>query len=151
VYSEGIFVGYRWFDQQKLEPLFPFGFGLSYTRFDYSNLRVARATDGGLDVRFVLRNTGLRAGDEVPQVYLDAPQDPPADGAQFAVRALAAFDREAVAAGQAREITLHVPLRSLEYWSTAQSRWVLAVGPRRVRLGASSRDLRLDVITRIEP
>jgi beta-glucosidase len=151
VYSEGIFVGYRWYDQQKLEPLFPFGFGLSYTHFEYSNLRVARATDGGLDVRFSLRNTGPRAGDEVPQVYIDAPQEPPGDGAEFAIHALAAFDRITLAAGKSREITLHVPLRSLEYWSTVESRWVLAAGPRRVRVGASSRDPRLDAIVRIEP
>ena len=57
-YSEGIFVGYRWFDEQKLQPLFPFGHGLSYTGFEYSGLKVSRAKDGGLDVAFRLKNTG---------------------------------------------------------------------------------------------
>ncbi len=150
-YSEGIFIGYRWFDQQHLQPLFPFGFGLSYTHFEYSQLYVARASDGGLDVRFTLRNDGPIPGDEVPQVYLDAPQNPPNDGAQFAVHALAAFDRIHLTAGESREVTLHVPLRSLEYWSSAENQWVLAAGPRTIRVGASSRDLRLAATTSIAP
>ncbi|HTU34073.1 MAG TPA: glycoside hydrolase family 3 C-terminal domain-containing protein [Candidatus Acidoferrum sp.] len=150
-YSEGIFVGYRWFDQQKLQPLFPFGFGLSYTRFAYSQMRVARASDGGLDVRFTLRNDGAVPGGEVPQVYLDAPQNPPGDGAQFAVRALGAFDRVHLAAGESRAVTLHVPLRALEYWSVAKSQWMLVTGPRTVRVGSSSRDLRLAATAYIAP
>jgi beta-glucosidase len=150
-YSEGIFEGYRWFDQQKLEPLFPFGFGLSYTRFAYSKLRVTTADDGGLDVRFALRNDGAVAGDEVPQVYLDAPQNPPGDGAQFAVHALAAFDRIHLDAGESRDVTLHVAQRSLEYWSAASSQWTRVTGPRTVRVGASSRDLRLAATTPIAP
>jgi beta-glucosidase len=75
-FSEGILVGYRWFDAQKIEPLYPFGFGLSYTTFEYSGLKVTNARDGGLDVSFRLRNCGAIAGDEVPQVYMDAPQAP---------------------------------------------------------------------------
>ncbi|HEV2462310.1 MAG TPA: glycoside hydrolase family 3 C-terminal domain-containing protein [Acidobacteriaceae bacterium] len=150
-YSEGIFMGYRWYDQQKLQPLFPFGYGLSYTHFAYSHLHVAHADDGGLDVRFDLRNIGAVAGDEVPQVYLDAPQRLPRDKAQFAVHALAAFDRIHLAAGENREVSLHVPLRSLQYWSASANKWMLAAGPRTVRVGASSRDLRLAQKTTISP
>lgn len=149
VYSEGIFMGYRWYDRQKLQPLFPFGYGLSYARFAYSHLHVSRATDGGLNVRFDLRNNGAMAGDEVPQVYLGAPEHLPSDHAQFAVRALAAFDRIHLAAGQSREVTLHIPLRSLQYWSASANRWMLAAGPRTVSVGASSRDLRLTQTTTI--
>ncbi|HEY4973350.1 MAG TPA: glycoside hydrolase family 3 C-terminal domain-containing protein, partial [Steroidobacteraceae bacterium] len=76
VYSEGLFVGYRWFDQQAIEPLFPFGYGLSYTHFDYRALAVTRAADGGLDIAFTLSNAGLLRGDEVPQAYLTAPDTP---------------------------------------------------------------------------
>ncbi|MGO8719054.1 MAG: glycoside hydrolase family 3 protein [Acidobacteriaceae bacterium] len=151
VYSEGIFMGYRWYDQQKLKPQFPFGYGLSYTRFEYSGLKVARAVDGGLDVSFTLRNTGHAASDEVPQVYLDAPENRPDPKAQFAVHALGAFDRIHLNAGQSQKITMHVPLRSLQYWSTAKGRWVLASGPRTERVGASSRDLRLAAETTIAP
>jgi beta-glucosidase len=151
IYSEGIFMGYRWYDQQKLTPLYPFGYGLSYTHFEYSDLKVARVANGGLDVNFVLQNAGQISSDEVPQVYLDAPENQPGGGVQFAVHALAAFDRVHLNAGQSREITLHVPFRSLEYWSSATNRWMLAGGPRTVRVGTSSRDFRLDAKIVIAP
>jgi beta-glucosidase len=148
-YGEGVNLGYRWFDKNDIAPLFPFGYGLSYTKFEYSNLKVARAADGGLDVSFRLRNAGSVASDEVPQVYLAAPGQAP-QGAQFAPRALAAFDRLSLAAGETRDVTLHVPLRGLQYWSTAQGKWALAAGPRVVHVGASSRDLRLQAEAVIE-
>jgi len=141
-YSEGIYVGYRWFDKQKIAPLFPFGYGLTYTHFDYSSLKVGPAADGGLTVHFIVKNDGKMASDEVPQVYLGAPKNAPA-GASFAVHALAAFDRIQIAPGASQEVTEHVTLRSLQYWSTAEDRWVKAVGPRSVRVGRSSRDLPL--------
>ena len=108
-----------------------------------------RADDGGLDVSFRLRNSGGVASDEVPQVYLAAPSQPP-QGAQFAPRALAAFDRLNVQAGETKDVTLHVLLRRLQYWSVAQNKWALAVGPRVVHVGSSSRDLRLHAETGIE-
>jgi beta-glucosidase len=146
-YSEGIFIGYRWFDQQNLTPLFPFGYGLSYARFAYSNLRVTRTADGGLDVAFTIRNTGTAGSDEVPQVYLGPPQDPPA-GAQFAVRALVAYDRVALNPGQSRQVKLHVRPRQLQYWSPTMG-WTTATGGRAVYVGASSRDIRLQATTMI--
>jgi beta-glucosidase len=148
-YSEGVDVGYRWFDKNNIEPLFPFGFGLSYTKFEYSDLKVSRADDGGLDVSFGLHNAGTVSSDEVPQVYLAAPSRPPR-GAQFAPRALAAFDRVSVPAAETKVVTIHVPLRRLQYWSTAQSKWALATGSRVVHVGASSRDLRLQAGMAIE-
>ena len=139
-YSEGLFVGYRWFDQQQRAPLFPFGFGLSYTRFAYSELSARRTADGAL-VRFKLSNSGTVAGDEVPQAYLGAPRNRPT-GVQFAERALVGFDRVRLGAGASRVMEVHIPRRQLQYWSTAQHRWIDA--PRRtVYVGASSRDLRL--------
>jgi beta-glucosidase len=146
-FSEGIFVGYRWFDAQKIEPLFPFGFGLSYTTFEYSDMKVENAKDGGLDVSFRLRNSGAVASDEVPQVYLDAPEKSQSQSAQFAVRALVAFDRVYLNPGEAKALTLHVPNRSLEYWSKESDRWVRTEGPRKLHVGASSRDLRLEAVT----
>ncbi len=148
-YAEGVDVGYRWFDKNHLGPLFPFGFGLSYTKFEYSGLSVKRAGDGGLDVTFRLRNAGAVESDEVPQIYLAAPSRPP-QGAQFAPRALAAFDRMHLRAGETKDVTLHLPLRRLQYWSVAQSKWELAAGPRTVQVGSSSRDLRLQAETGIE-
>ena len=141
-YSEGIYIGYRWFDKQNLEPLYPFGHGLSYTSFQYSALKVAHARDGGLDVSFRLHNVGKRDGDEVPQVYLGAPSEGPS-GVQFAVKALAAFDRINLTPGQWRDVTLHVPLRRLQYWSKTANNWAMATGARKVYVAASSRDIRL--------
>lgn len=140
-YSEGVDVGYRYFDKQNVEPLFPFGYGLSYTTFDYSALRAQPAADGGLDVSVTVKNTGRIKGDEVPQVYLDAPGQPPA-GVQFAVRTLAAFERVTLRPGESKTVNLHVQPRALQYWSIADSRWIRA-GRRQVRVGSSSRDLKL--------
>jgi beta-glucosidase len=142
-FSEGVHVGYRWFDKQKTVPLFSFGYGLSYTTFAYSELKIAPARDGGLDVSFDLKNTGSAASDEVPQVYLGAPSSRP-EGADFAVHALAAFARVHVEAGQSKSVTVHLPLRSLQYWSGAEGKWVKAAGPRAVLVGGSSRDLPLN-------
>ncbi len=142
IYSEGVNVGYRWFDMENVEPLFAFGHGLSYTTFEYSDLKVAKAAAGGLDVSVKIRNAGKMASDEVPQVYLGAPGTAP-EGVQFPVRALAGFDRVHLAAGESRVVTLHVAQRQLQYWSTKDQKWVLAKGKRTVSVGASSRDLRL--------
>ena len=128
-YTEGIYVGYRWYDQQHLTPLYPFGYGLSYTRFAYSGLRWAPARDGGLDVAFRVTNTGSVTGDEVPQVYLGAPDSPP-PGVAFADRALAAYGRITLRPGQSQTVSLHVPLRQLQYWDTGAARWITATGPR---------------------
>jgi beta-glucosidase len=142
-FSEGLHVGYRWFDKQKTAPLFPFGFGLSYTKFEYSALKIALASDGGVDVTFQLKNTGGVAGDEVPQVYLGPPAQRP-KGVDFPVHALAAFDRVRLDAGQSQLVSLHVPVRRLESWSAADKKWVKATGQREVLVGPSSRDLRLN-------
>jgi beta-glucosidase len=139
IYSEGVNVGYRWFDKQSTEPLFAFGHGLSYTTFEYSGLKVAKAADG-LNVTVQIKNTGAMASDEVPQVYLGAPADVP-DGVQFPVRSLAAFDRVRIAAGQTKTVILHVPERQLQYWSTKDSKWVTVTAKRTVSVGGSSRNL----------
>jgi beta-glucosidase len=142
-YSEGVNVGYRWFDHENIDPLFAFGHGLSYTTFEYSALQIARTADHGLDVRVRIKNTGHMNGDEVPQVYLGAPNDAPA-GVRFSPRSLVAFERIKLHPGEARIVTLHVPLRQLQYWSSIRQAWVIARGMRVVSVGASSRDLRLE-------
>ncbi len=144
-FSEGVDIGYRWFDKEKIEPLFPFGFGLSYTKFSYSDLKVAGASDKGADVFVKITNEGNVAGDEVVQAYLDAPEKQPA-GVQFAARTLAGFDRVTLKPSESKVVTLHIVPRSLEYWSTSEKRWMRSA-PRQVQVGSSSRDLKLTAIT----
>jgi beta-glucosidase len=141
-YTEGVNIGYRWFDKQGIDPLFAFGHGLSYTTFDYSGLSVKKASDGGLDVSLAIKNAGSMDSDEVPQVYLGPPISVP-PGVQFPVRALVAFDRVHVKAGESRAVELHVAPRQLQYWSTRDRKWITASGRRTVSVGGSSRDLRL--------
>jgi len=140
VYSEGIFVGYRWYDAEAVEPLFPFGHGLSYTRFEYSDLRVTPSEDGSLDVSFQVRNTGPRNGEEVAQVYVGPPADAPVP---MVDKALGGFRRVSLAPGEAERITVTVPPRPQSYWSTERHGWVRPEGERPVYVGSSSRDVRL--------
>lgn len=139
-YDEGILVGYRWYDQRGIAPLFPFGHGLSYSRFDYTGLEIRRTRAGELDVAFTVRNTGPRRAAEVAQVYLGPPERPPAPMAR---RALAGFARVDLAPGHAERVTVHIDRRALSYWSVAQDDWVVAGGARPIAVGSSSRDLRL--------
>ncbi len=139
-YSEGIYVGYRWYDQQRIEPLFPFGHGLSYTTFEYSGLRVTPAGDG-FDVTFTVKNTGQREGTDVPQVYVGPSASTPVP---MAVRALAGFARVTLPAGASHQTTIHVGARELSYWSVTTHAWSLAAGRRPIMVGASSRDIRLN-------
>lgn len=138
-FTEGLLVGYRWYDANNIEPLFPFGYGLSYTTFEYSALRVRRRGDG-VEVSFTLRNAGRRAGEEVAQVYLGPPQE---DLTGRPPRTLAAFTRVNLSPGEARRITLRLDERALSYWSVAESRWAQSQRSREIFVGSSSRDLPL--------
>jgi beta-glucosidase len=144
VFSEGVDVGYRWFDRTGTAPLYPFGFGLSYTRFAYSKLSVSRTSDGGYDVSFTLKNVGPSDGEEVPQVYVSGPSKP-VTGVQFPVNALAGFDRVFLGAGQSQRVTIHLDRRRTQYWSTAESKWV-DEATRIVSVGSSSRNFKLHAV-----
>jgi beta-glucosidase len=139
-YAEGIMVGYRWFDSQKIAPLFPFGYGLSYTRFSYSGLSVTPGSKGAMRARVTIRNTGGRDGDEVVQLYLGAPAKVPSDG-QAAPESLVGFARVHLKAGEARAVTIAMPARRFQYWSERKGGWVRMAGTRRMAAGGSSRDL----------
>ncbi len=138
-YGEGLLVGYRWYDAQGETPLFPFGHGLSYARFGYDDLKIARIGDA-IQVSFTLRNDGPVAAAEVPQLYVGRPDPPPVP---MPPRALADFTRVVLGPGERRGVTLRADRRSLSYWSEAAGRWELAKGARPLWIGASSRDLRL--------
>ncbi len=141
-FSEGVLVGYRWFDDQKIEPLYPFGYGLSYTKFAFSDLKVQPSAGGGAEVSVHVKNIGPVSGDEVPEVYLEAPQSKPG-GVQFAPKTLAAFDRVSLQPGEDREVKLQIAPRAFEYWSVTEKKWKRAEGPRTIVAGDSSRNLPL--------
>ena len=148
-YTEGLQMGYRWYDEQDVTPLFPFGHGLSYTSFEYAGLNAHRASDGGLDVRVTLTNTGSIAGDEVPQVYLGRPMTPLPNGVQSVPQSLAGFSRVHHLPGGSTTVRIHVVPRQLSYWSSALGNWVVADGDRPVMVGSSSRDHRLTTLVHL--
>lgn len=141
-YSEGIEVGYRWYDAHGVKPLFPFGFGLGYTSFSYSDLDVHRIRNGhgGLDVSFRLRNTGSRTGQEVPQVYLGASPDVTAPQA---VRSLVGYDKVTLRPGETKRVHIRVDSAQLKYWNVARHNWAVGSGARTVFVGSSSAALQL--------
>ena len=141
-YDEGIFVGYRGYDLLRIDPLFPFGFGLSYTRFEYSNLRIEPG-DGGdpcnLKVSFEIRNTGDRAGAEVAQLYLAALQPT----VERPLRELKGFTKVFLVPGESKQTTLLLDRRSFAYFDSRTSQWRTDPGKYEISIGASSRDLRI--------
>ncbi|MFI6377154.1 beta-glucosidase H [Streptomyces sp. NPDC050546] len=139
-YSEGVFVGHRWYDQKKMKTLFPFGFGLSYTTFSYSGLKVTPRPDG-LRVSFRVENTGERAGQAVPQIYLGP--SPKVRNAEQPVRKLVGYQKVRLRPDESRRVTITVAERQLQYWDSATDGWVKGTGLRDVWVGSSSRDLPL--------
>ncbi|MFE9425899.1 glycoside hydrolase family 3 C-terminal domain-containing protein [Kitasatospora sp. NPDC006697] len=138
-YSEGVDVGYRWYDAQNKTPLFPFGYGLSYTTFGYANPTVsAPDATGKVTVGFDVTNTGSRAGSEVAQVYVTQPAssgEPPTN--------LRGFQRVTLTPGQTQHLTITLDARSFQYWNTTSNAWTTATGTSTVSIGSSSRDIRL--------
>ena len=136
-YSEGAAVGYKWMDVKGLQPLFPFGHGLSYTSFDYGPITATAAPDGSVHVRFNLRNSGRRAGMAVGQVYAS----PPAGGWE-APKRLVAFDKVALAPGTSKAVDVAVDPRLLATFDESAHAWRIAPGSYSLTLGASAADLR---------
>ena len=145
-YGEGVFVGYRGYDALARDVRYPFGHGLSYTTFAYSDL--AAEIFGGGDVAVTCRvtNTGDRSGQEVAQLYVG---DPVASVAR-PVRELKSFQKLDLAAGESEVVTFELAARDLSYWSTKTSGWVLEGGDFEIAVGASSRDLRLTTTVEVD-
>jgi Fibronectin type III-like domain/Glycosyl hydrolase family 3 C-terminal domain len=131
--TEGIYTGYRYYDQEGAPVQYPFGYGLSYTNFGFSNLKLTPRFDGTIDVDFDVKNTGAVAGDEVPQVYVGAGPDVP--GVQQAVRALHGFDRITLNPGETRHETISLNQRSFQYWDEVNQKWTTNYGQRTIWVG----------------
>ncbi len=142
VHSESIYIGYRYYDKAKLPVRFPFGFGLSYTSFEYSDLQLSaeNITDGEkLTLSFKLKNTGALPGAEVAQIYV---RD--CEATVFRPeRELAAFKKVRLAPGEAADISMELDRRAFSFYNTETAAWVVEAGQFEISVGASSRDIRL--------
>ena len=144
-YAEGIYVGYRYYDTKNVEPQFPFGFGLSYTKFEYSDLKVTPlmlakgAGHSGAVVSLTVQNTGKRAGAEIVQLYVH-------DGHSTIDRPsheLKGFKRVELKPGESQTVGFTLGRDALSYWSPDKKAWVAEPGTFEIQVGASSRDIRL--------
>ncbi|MGC2161181.1 MAG: glycoside hydrolase family 3 C-terminal domain-containing protein [Silvibacterium sp.] len=136
-YAEGVFIGYRYYTSKNIEPLFPFGFGLSYTTFSFSNLKVTpenASPDGPITVSFDVTNTGQREGADVTQLYVG---DPSAK-VERPVKELKGYEKVRLDPGKTAHITLALRHRSLAYWDVATNNWQVDPGKFVVYVGDSS-------------
>ena len=141
-YGEGIFVGYRYYEKKDVAPLFPFGFGLSYTSFAYANLRLsapAIAPDESLEMTLDVTNTGRRAGQEVVQLYVRDVES----RVLRPVKELKAFAKVALEPGATTTVRFTLDRAALAFWDDSRHAWVAEAGEFEALIGASSQDIRL--------
>ncbi len=136
-YGEGVFVGHRWYDARAIEPLFPFGHGLSYAVHEIGEATAIVADDGSVSVEVTVTNISDREGSEVVQVYLEPPVGPVARPP----RQLAGFAKVHLDAGESRAVTVRIPARALAYWDPREGQWRVDEGAHTLWVGRSSRDL----------
>ena len=148
-YEEDILVGYRWFDTKGLPVVYPFGYGLSYTTFDYSNLNTDKETYDQADTiqaTFTLTNTGDREGAEVAQLYVSDP----VCSVMRPVKELKGFKKVFLKPGESRRITLDIPVSSLAFYSEAQSQFVVEPGEFILQLGSSASDIKQKISVEVK-
>lgn len=148
-YEEDILVGYRWFDTKGLPVVYPFGYGLSYTTFNYTNLNTDKKTYDQADTiqtTFTLTNTGDREGAEVAQLYVSDP----VCSVMRPVKELKGFKKVFLKPGESRRITLDIPVFSLAFYSEAQSQFVVEPGEFILQLGASASDIKQKISVEVK-
>lgn len=139
-YTEGILVGYRWFDAKDVEPLYPFGYGLSYTNFEFSDIKTDKEnydSDDIIQVSFNIRNTGNIDGKEVAQLYVSDPES----YVEKAAKELKGFKKVAIKSGANKRVTIEVPVKELAYYSEVKKAWLVEQGIYNIKLGNSSRNI----------
>ncbi|HEY0458090.1 MAG TPA: glycoside hydrolase family 3 C-terminal domain-containing protein [Pyrinomonadaceae bacterium] len=138
-YSEGILVGYRWFDTKNIEPLFPFGHGLSYTNFKYSGLKLINGKKAGATIQFEIENTGKMDGAEVAQVYVaDVFASVPRPAKE-----LKGFQKVFLKAGEKKPVTVALNQNAFAFYAPDSQNWIAEKGDFKILVGSSSRDIRL--------
>jgi len=147
-YGEGIFVGYRYYDTKGIAPLFPFGHGLSYTDFEYSNLQVpAKAAAGdSFKVKMTIKNTGKTAGQEVVQLYVSDPES----SVIRPEKELKGFVKVSLKAGESKVIEFDLDARSFAFYDVDRHEWVVEPGKFVIMSGSSSRDIRLQSVVQLQ-
>ncbi|MEN8191413.1 MAG: glycoside hydrolase family 3 C-terminal domain-containing protein [Bacteroidota bacterium] len=141
-YKEGIFMGYRHFDKYDIDPLYEFGYGLSYTTFEYSDLRLSSeeiTENDTLEVSVTIKNTGEMDGDEVVQLYLSDEEA----SVEREVKSLKGFDRVSLKAGESKTVTMKITKEDLSFYDVEKKQWVAEPGEFEVLVGASSIDIRV--------
>jgi len=144
-YREGIFVGYRWYDRKKIDPRFPFGYGLSYTTFEYSDLKVEKTGDRQA-VSLTVKNTGAAAGAEVVEIYVGEPKA----AVDRPVRELKGFSKVFLKPGEGRQVEVDLNSRAFAFWDESSKGWKVDPGEFVIQAGSSSRDIRLKATTTVE-
>lgn len=138
VYNEGVFMGYRYYDSNKVEPLFPFGYGLSYTEFEYGDLQILAKGDN-VEVSLKVRNIGKVGGAEVVQVYVhDIESKEPRP-----LKELKDFEKLFLEPNESKEFVFELTKEAFSYFSSTKNDWVLEPGEFEIMIGSSSRDIRL--------
>lgn len=148
-YRESIFIGYRYYDQVQGDVRFPFGFGLSYTQFSYSGLRLSKKAikqGGALEVSFKIKNTGKTDGAEIAQVYVAAPEST----IFKPTKELRGFTKVFLKAGEQKTVTVTLTERAFAYYNVNIHDWHVESGVYQILVGASSRDLRLEGAVEVE-
>jgi beta-glucosidase len=138
-YAEGLLVGYRWFDAKKIEPLFPFGYGLSYTTFKYSDLKLVPGEGATMTAQFEVQNTGSRAGAETAELYVHQANP----GQPRPEQELKGFKKVFLQPGETRTVSIPLDQRAFAYYDINQKSWVAEKDQFKVMIGSSSRDIRL--------
>jgi beta-glucosidase len=148
-YAEGILVGYRWFDTKNIEPLYPFGYGLSYTNFEFSDLKADKETYSETDVIkviFTIKNSGAMDGKEVAQLYISDPES----YVEKAAQELKGFKKVFIKSGTSENVTIHVPAKELAYYNADKKQWTVEPGIYKLKIGNSSRNIVAETIIKIK-
>ena len=149
-YDEGLLVGYRWFDTKNVEPLYPFGYGLSYTNFDIKNARTdkndAYLIDESIYINVDVENTGNMDGKEVLQLYTSKKESK----VKRAAQELKGFEKVLVNKGETTKVTFELPVNELAYYNVEKKQWIVESGSYSIKIGNSSRDLKAEVTINIK-